>query len=72
MCWGRWSNRSRSGGSHRPARSRLRRRFFGGAFGFRRALGVCYTLQVVLNFFRDIGGNRTGVRFLFGNAETGQ
>jgi hypothetical protein len=27
---------------------------------------------MVLNFFRDIGGNRAGVRFLFGNAESGQ
>jgi hypothetical protein len=27
---------------------------------------------VVLNFFGDIGGNGAGVRFLFGNAESGQ
>jgi hypothetical protein len=26
----------------------------------------------MLNFFGDIGGNRTGVRFLFGNAKTSQ
>jgi hypothetical protein len=26
----------------------------------------------MLNLFRDIGGNRTGVGFLFGNAKTGQ
>jgi hypothetical protein len=27
---------------------------------------------MVLNFFRDIGGNRAGVGLLFGNAESGQ
>jgi hypothetical protein len=27
---------------------------------------------MILNFFRYIGRNRTGVRFLFGNAKTGQ
>ena len=55
-----------------PARSRFGRGFFRGAFGFGSAFGVRHTLQVVLNFFGDIGGNRTGVRFLFGNAESGQ
>jgi hypothetical protein len=55
-----------------PARSRFRRGFFRGAFGFGGGFGVRYTLQVLLNFFRDIGGNGAGVRFLFGNAESGQ
>ena len=48
------------------------RGFFGGAFGFRGAFGVGYALEVLLNFFGDIGGNGAGVRFLFGNAESGQ
>ena len=26
----------------------------------------------MLDLFRHIGGNRTGMRFLFGNAKTGQ
>jgi len=60
----RWSRRS--------SRSRFCRGFLGGTFGFRRTFGVRHTLQVLLNFFRDIGGNRAGVRFLFGNAESGQ
>jgi hypothetical protein len=55
-----------------PTRSRFRRGFLGGAFGFGGAFGVRYTLQVLLNFFGYIGGNRAGVRFLFGNAESGQ
>jgi hypothetical protein len=72
MHWcGRWSNRSR-GGRRWTTRGRLRCRFFGGALGFRGAFGVCYTLQVLLNFFGDIGGNRTGVSLLFLDSKTGQ
>ena len=55
-----------------PPRSGLRCRFFRGAFGFRGGLSVSDTFQMVLNFFRDIGGNRAGVGLLFGNAESGQ
>jgi hypothetical protein len=54
------------------ARCRFRGGFFRGAIGFSGAFGVRYTLQVLLNLFGDIGGNGTGVRFLFGNAESGQ
>jgi hypothetical protein len=73
MRYGRSRSNNRScNRRRRPAGSRLRRRFFGGAFGFRGVFGVRYTLQVLLNFFGDIGGNGTGVRFLFGNAESGQ
>ena len=67
--------RCNNGSSNRrrgPARGRFRRRFFRGALGVRGAFGIRYTLQVLLNFFGDIGGNRAGVRFLFGNAESGQ
>jgi len=55
-----------------PARCRFRGGFFRGAIGFSGAFSVRYTLQVLLNLFGDIGGNGTGVRFLFGNAESGQ
>jgi hypothetical protein len=67
----RRSNRNWSG-RLRPPRSSFRRRFFRRTLGFRCRFGVRYTLQVVLNFFGYIGRNRTGVRFLFGNAKTGQ
>lgn len=67
----RSNNRSRNW-RRRPARSRFRRGFFRSAFSFGGAFGVRHTLQVLLNFFRDIGRNGTGVRFLFGNAESGQ
>jgi len=66
-----WSSRSRNR-RRRPARGRFRRGFFRSAFGFRGAFGVRDALQVVLNFFRDIGGDGTGVRFLLGNAEASQ
>jgi hypothetical protein len=55
-----------------PACSRFGRGFFRGAFGFGGAFGVRYTLQMLLNFFRDIGGNRTGVSLLFLDSKTGQ
>jgi hypothetical protein len=55
-----------------PPRSCLRSRLFRRALGFRRAFRVGYTLQMMLNFFRYIGRNRAGMRFLFGNAKTGQ
>jgi hypothetical protein len=64
--WNWWS------GSRRPAQGCFCRRFLGRAFGFSRGFGIGNTFQVVLNLFRHIGGNRTGVRFLFGNAKTGQ
>jgi hypothetical protein len=64
--WNWWS------GSRRHAQGCFCRRFLGRAFGFSRGFGIGNTFQVVLNLFRHIGGNRTGVRFLFGNAKTGQ
>lgn len=70
--------RRRGGGSSRSRRgrgtprSRFRRCFFRGTLGFRSAFGIRYTLQVMFNFFRDVGRNGTGVGLLFGNAKTGQ
>lgn len=73
MRYGRsWRDNGSCSLRRRPTRSGLRCGFLRRAFGFRGAFGVRYTLQVLLNFFRDIRGNRTGVRFLFGNAESGQ
>lgn len=69
---GRRNDSGRCGWKRGAARSRSGRGFFRGAFGFGGGFGVRDTLQVVLNFFRNIGGNGTGVRFLFGNAETCQ
>jgi hypothetical protein len=73
MHYGRsWSNSGSCSRRRGPTRSRFRRGFFRGAFGFRSAFGVRYALQVLLNFFRDIGGNRTGVRLLFLDSKTRQ
>jgi hypothetical protein len=73
MRYGRsWCDNGNCGGRRRPTRSGLRCSFFRRAFGFRGAFGVRYTLQVLLNFFRDIGGNRTGVRLLFLDSKTWQ
>jgi hypothetical protein len=58
--------------SRRPAQGCFCRRFLGRAFGFSRGFGIRHALQVMLDLFRHIGGNRTGMRFLFGNAKTGQ
>jgi len=66
----RGSSRSRRGRG--TARGRFCRCFFRCALGFRGAFRIRYTLQVMLNFFRNIGGNRTGVGLLLGNAKTGQ
>jgi hypothetical protein len=46
------------------------RRFFRGALGFRGRFSVSDALQVLPDFFRNIDGDGTGVRFLFGNAES--
>lgn len=64
------SSRSRRGRG--TTRSRFRRCFFRGALGFRGAFGIRYTLQVMFNFFRNIGGNRTGVGLFFLDSKTGQ
>lgn len=66
----RVSSRSRRGRG--TTRSRFRRCFFRGALGFRGAFGIRYTLQVMFNFFRNIGGNRTGVGLFFLDSKTGQ
>jgi len=67
-CRRSWRCRRRRG----PPRSGLGSRFFRGAFSFRGGLGVSDTFQMVLNFFRDIGGNGAGVGLLFGNTKSGQ
>jgi hypothetical protein len=59
-------------GNGRPAKGSFCRCFFRRTLDFRRSFGIRYTLQVVLNLFRHISGNGTGVRFLFGNAKTCQ
>jgi hypothetical protein len=70
------SRRSRGSGSRCwrwwPSQSCFCGRFLRGTVGFGGGFGIRHALQVMLNLFRHIGGNRTGVRFLFGNAKTGQ
>ncbi len=75
FCCCRWMSCRRSERHRRrrwPPRRGLRRRFFRSAFGFHGGLGVRDTLQMVLNFFRDISGNRAGVGLLFLDSKTRQ
>ena len=67
-CWcGRnWCGR---GG---PACCSLCRRFFRGAFRLRGRFRVRYSLQMTLNLFRHIGGDRARVRLPFGYSKTRQ
>ena len=78
MCHRRstWGRHCRSRGSWRRRMQRgaplrcLGRCFFRGALGLGGSFSVGDALQVLPDFFRNIGGDGTGMRFLFGNAES--
>ena len=59
-------------GRRRPSLSSLGRRFLGFAVGFGGCLGVGDTLQMMTNFFSNFDGDRAGMCFFLGYAETRQ
>ena len=68
----RRSGRGWRGSRCRTALGRFGCRFFRGAFRFRSGLRVRDALQMALHLFRNIGGDRAGVRLLFGDAKACQ
>jgi hypothetical protein len=59
-------------GGRRPSLRNLGRRFSGFAIGFSGSLSIGDTLQVMTNFFSNFLGDRAGMSFFLGYAETRQ
>ena len=54
----------------RPSLCRFGRRFLGFAIRFGGCLSVCDTFQMMTNFFSNFDGDRAGMSFFLGYAET--
>ena len=59
-------------GRRRPSRCSLVRRFLGFAVGFGGCLSIGDILQMMTNFFSNFDGDRAGMCFFLGYAETRQ
>ena len=59
-------------GRRRPSRCSLGRRFLGFAVGFGGCLSIGDILQMMTNFFSNFDGDRAGMSFFLGYAETRQ
>jgi hypothetical protein len=57
-------------GGRRPSLCSLGRRFPGFAIGFGGCLSIGDTLQMMTDFFSNLDGDRAGMSFFLGYAET--